>query len=213
LNQAPAKESEPAESMQTKSDETDTVAEKPKRPRGRPRRSPKTAKTAVSDSATEHADENARGDEPKQPELVFDADTAEGKQSSETKANAEPALISESNNENQSNDVVSEGPMQAQLDMEPVITEASDDAAIKIDTHEAPDSSAKINVATPYVRGALKRFSHPMTNPASVEMPAPQEYSAMSDDSRGSFVAAGKPAVLSSASSKASAPMATPPSS
>jgi hypothetical protein len=121
--------------------------------------------------------------------------------------------IAQSDKENQSNSVDADGPMQPQLDMEPGITKTVVDAEIKIETPEASASSAKIKVATPYVRGTLKRFSHPMTNPEPVEMPAPQEHAAMSDNNRGSFVAAGKPAVLSSVSSKASAPMATPPSS
>jgi hypothetical protein len=83
------------------------------------------------------------------------------------------------------------------------------------DTVEAPSlaaASKPIKASVPHVSKPIKRFSHPMTNPETVDMPAPQSHSAMSDDKRGAFAAAGKPAVLSTTKSKASAPMATPPS-
>jgi ribonuclease E len=213
VNEESTKEQEAAETKQAESGEEEKVeAQAPKRPRGRPRRSSKTAKTAVSDSAQDDTGVNAQEDEPKQPELAFDAENTQHSESSDSAANIEPS-VAQPDEDTQTKDVVSDEPMQAQLDMEPAVKASTVDHEVAIETPEASSSSEAIKVPTPYVKGTLKRFSHPMTNPPPVDMPEPQTHSAMSDDKRGSFVAAGKPAVLSSASSMASAPMATPPSS
>lgn len=74
-------------------------------------------------------------------------------------------------------------------------------------------NTATLAKGTDHIRVPSKRVSHPMAKPASVEMPAEQQHNAMSDESRGKIENAGTPAVIANASSKSSAPMATPMSS
>ncbi|WP_371193129.1 ribonuclease E [Glaciecola sp. SC05] len=74
-------------------------------------------------------------------------------------------------------------------------------------------SDAKAAPIEAKIRVPSKRVSHPMTNPASVEMPPEQQHRAMSAEMRSQVQNAGTPAVISNVKSKSSAPMATPPSS
>lgn len=185
--------------------EPSAEVEAPKRPRGRPRRSTKATKAAAEKTK---AKDEGNSEAPNQPELAFDASTSENTDSApaaESVDTAEPARTE------QTPEVSSEQPVQSQLNMEPAKAEPLAEQKEEVSAPVAASAESKASV--PHVSKPLKRFSHPMTNPETVEMPAPQSTSAMSDDKRGTFVAAGKPAVLSTTKSKASAPMATPPSS
>ncbi|MBT1449705.1 ribonuclease E [Glaciecola sp. XM2] len=184
--EAPSNTEEPA-SVEASAEAPEVT--KPKR--GRPRRSTKAAKAEVAADKDSAATAES---EPKQPELAFDAhDTP-----SDVAAQAETIATEPTDNKPVESEPVESKPAEAQSAQT---------------TESASSASSVMRASSQTIKAPLARFSHPMANPKSVDMPEPRTYSAMSDDARGKFATAGTPAVISNASSKSSAPSATPPSS
>lgn len=73
----------------------------------------------------------------------------------------------------------------------------------------ATQSQAQISAVHTYK--SMSFVSHPMTNPANVEMPdAPEAVKAMSNENRASYIATGQTAAIANAKASATAPNTTP---
>jgi len=172
--------------------------EKPTRAKRAPRKRAAPKKPKVAD-----ADASAQEQEVIQPELALDDTHANN-------ADAELAAQSSKEEKTHSNEKSNAEPQQAEITID---EQSTVNAKTEAKKSEKLVSEAAAMAATPVqIRVPAKRVSSPMANPNPVEMPEAREYFAMSDEARGAPNDTGTPAVISNASSKASAPMATPPS-
>ncbi|WP_395343073.1 ribonuclease E [Ningiella sp. W23] len=207
------------------------VAEKPKRkPRKSARQTKAEAKKLEDDAnSTEGTQDTKSDDEAVQPELSFSEtkpdelpvvvtqkDDAEPSQAEPASVETENANLAEQS----SQPVQAEIALDAQSEAEPAEQTPNPEPDAEAKPPKKPKAKAKAKPKKKasdsdekQIQVPLNRVSHPMANPASVDMPEPREYLAKSDADRGVFEGAGEPALISNASSKASAPMATPPNS
>ncbi len=130
---------------------------------------------------------------PEQAEMPIVEESAEPEQ-----ARPEGSMVEET----QSKDVSE--PTEAEVDAQP----ATNDQADKADKIKVPQSSSKQKAFT---RSPMAFVSHPMTNPAEVEMQNSGEgLKPMDDSDRSAYVATGNTAVMANAKANASAPMTRP---